>query len=150
MDVVGARALCGLCREVVSGEVGVALETVACAVVFGEETSLVPEVPGGVAVDVFGDAPTERVVAVADDLAALGELLETVADVVGEGGTVAAGGEVAVGVEGVAEVGTFLDAVVGVVAVAFGGECGDGWCGGCGEPVEAVVGVAVLAVGVLK
>ena len=52
-------------------------------------------------------------------------------------------------VVGVAEVGTFLDAVVGVVAVAFGGECGDGWCS-CGEPVEAVVGVAVLAVGVLK
>ena len=70
-------------------------------------------------------------------------------------------------VVGVAEVGTFLDAVVGVVAVAlcvvgvlsvadavvavvFGGECGGGgWCG-CGEPVEAVVGVAVLAVGVLK
>ena len=53
-------------------------------------------------------------------------------------------------VVGVAEVGTFLDAVVGVVAVAFGGECGDGWCGGCGEPVEAVVGVVVLAVGVFK
>ena len=98
MDVVGARAFCGLCREVVSGEVGVALETVACAVVFGEETSLVPEVPGGVAVDVFGDAPTKGVVAVADALAALGELPEAVADVVGEGGTVAAGGEVAVGV----------------------------------------------------
>ena len=79
VDVVGARALCGLCREVVSGEVDLALETVACVVVFGEETSLVPEVPGGLAVDVFGDAPTEGVVAVADALAALGELPEAVA-----------------------------------------------------------------------